>query len=324
MKKFSIPELDNKSIEIEVGEKLKDYKLTSPYPSFCKMLIRACLILDSRKAKISRPALLVIASDHGFIKESKTHLEVYQHLESSSLLAKMSKSSGFHLKTIDLGVRHSFERSLSFWLHHGKGIVDWKINKGTKNFKEFPAMTSAECQKAIDIGIKLAQKEFKIGSKLIAVQSLGEGGEFSAQIIASGLLEKEIQKGLISYKIEDAVQKALACHPKTHDPITLISLFGGYELASIMGLILQAASQKQILFLGGLKSILALYIASLWHPGVLDYVMVVKEPENELEGILYHKMKLLVLNHHPIDGNLDIALCQSLSLLKSGIAILRD
>lgn len=226
-------------------------------------MVKTCLVLGSSKPKVKRPAYLLQASDHGFIEDANTHKKVYEHLDGKSLLALMSKSSGFHLKTIDLGVDHSFESSLSFWLNHGKRIVDLKISKATKDFKDFPAMTTSDCQKAIDIGIQIAKKEARFWANLIAVDSLAKGGEESARIIAAGILEKEIQKGELGLTIEGSLKRKLAIHPKTHDPITLMCFLGGYELACMIGVLSQSASQNILILIQGFKASLALYIASL-------------------------------------------------------------
>lgn len=324
MRKFSIPELDNQSLELEVGKKLFEYKSTGLYDSFYEMMVKTCLVLDSSKPKIKRPAYLLLASDHGFVKDANTHKKVYDHLDGKSLLALMCKSSGFHLKTIDLGVNHSFESSLSFWLNHGKRIVDLKISHGTKNFKEFPAMTTSDCQKAIDIGIKLAVKEAKIGANIIALDSYAKGGEESARIIAAGILEKEIQKGELKLEIEESYKRKLAIHPKTHDPITLICLFGGYELACMIGVLLQAASQRKLILIQGFKASLALYIASLWNRRVVDFVVVCSRAQDEWESFLHNSTKVLNLNQSNIDSQEQLSLCSAIALIKSGSTILKD
>lgn len=324
MKEFLIPKLDNERIKLEVERKLLDYNKTGLYDSFIKMMVKTCLVLETSHPKIKRPAYLLLASDHGFIPSVNTHEEVYRNLDGVSLVAQLCKSAGFHLKNIDIGVNHSFESNLLFWLNHGKRIVNWKINKGNKNFREFPAMTSAECHQAIDIGVKLATKEFKIGANCIAVHSLGEGGDYSAEIICAGLLQKEMQNGTLDIEIQNNLKKELSIHPKTHDPITLICLFGGYELACMLGVILQSASQRQIILIQGLKASLALYIASLWHENIVDFAIVTASPNNHWERLLQSKMGVLNLNQQGIDAKGELTLCSALSLIKSGATILRD
>lgn len=294
MTKFSVPSLENQSLREEVQKKLRSNNITPGlYGSFEELIIKACLILGTSEPKLKRPASILFAGDHGYLKGNpslgdalSSSEKVYQVLNGHSPASLLHKQNRMHLKVIDVGVDHQFESNLMYWLNHGKKLINKKIKESTRDFMDFPAMTTSDCTKAIEIGAKAVQKEFKNSCNLIGISSVAKGSELSAAIIAIALLQlKPNALGLDKEKVQ-FIKKALNQHPKTRDPLTLLSLFGGFELAAMCGAYSEAAAKGMIILVDGLESTLALYIAQLWNPGIVDYFLIAAKTQNTLQEIL--------------------------------------
>lgn len=230
------------------------------------------------------PALLLFAGDHGvarhFPAEGRHHSAHYflQFLEGQGPLFLYNRQSRYKIKLIDLGMNYSFEQNLNYWLNHGKKLLSVKIAPGTEDFLEYPALTTAQALDAFAIGKKLVEREKHFGSNLLALSGLGEGQSVSLFTLWTAISEgrgldltKSIADPVLAEAVAELVDRALRKHPKTMDPLTVLTLYGGFELLALTGALLKAAEAGISLLLDGPAAHLALYFAQFWNDGVAHY-----------------------------------------------------
>ena len=167
---------------------------------------------------------------------------------------------------VDIGVNHQFESNLMYWLNHGKKLINKKIGEGTRDFMEYPAMTTSDCNKAIETGRNAILKENKNGCNMVGISSISDASLWSTQLISLALLKIKPKQLKFEGNELKWIKKALNQHPKSHDPLTLLTLYGGFELAAMCGAYSQAAASGMIILVDGFESALGLYIASRWNP----------------------------------------------------------
>ena len=103
---------------------------------------KICLVQQSEKPELKNPTMLVFAADHGIAKsgvsaypQEVTAQMVLNFLNDGAAVNVFCKQHGIKLKVIDAGVNYEFDPN--------ELLVDAKIEKGTANMLEEPAMTEA-------------------------------------------------------------------------------------------------------------------------------------------------------------------------------------
>lgn len=303
------------------------------------LALRIGLIQQTVEPIIQNPTLLIFAADYGFSNSEFTSLPglttadlLLDFLNEGAPINVFAKENDLHVKLIDVGVDHSFEGTLGYWLHQGTHFFNRKINRGCRNMAEFPAMTTAETKKAIMVGREMVKAEFLKGSNTIGIGDLGAGNTTSAAALCTALTTGDpvhyiIQRdiGEVAYQAKlKMVKKSLARHPMTHDPQTVLSLFGGYEIAAMSGAILQAAESRMLIMIDGFVSGTAALIAAQMCPEVLEYCVFCTVSDEKA-----HKNLLAFLEVDPLlQLNLGIGegsgVALAFPLIKSSAAILRQ
>lgn len=275
-----------------------------------ELAIQAGLVLNSDHPRLHGPSLLIFAGDHGVVKEAlPNHQEVYTYqtildfLQGTEVINTLARQSPLQLKIVDAGVDHSFEGTLTYWLNHGTRLLNRKVGFGTNNFVEYPAMTTAETIKAIEMGMDCVEKEFILNCNVLGLSSLGRGGFSSSLALYCALLEstpgevivKEEHK-IFATEIE-LVTKALRKHPITHDPLTILALYGGFEMAALTGAILRAAQLGQLLIIDDFNTSVAALVACKINSKSLDYCIFAQQNKLSVhQHLLGHIHKKAILN----------------------------
>lgn len=238
------------------------------------------LIQNSLAPQLRQPTMLVFAGDHGIAQsgvspypQAVTAQMVLNFLAGGAAINVFSRQSGMTLRVIDAGVNHAFAPNVH--------LIDAKIGMGTANFLQSPAMTTTECEAAIARGAEIARVEIKAGCNIIGFGEMGIGNTSSASCLMSVLTDVPIAQcvgrgtGLDDAGLANKIgvlTQAIAHHAlNTTDPYVVLSTFGGFEIAMMVGAMLAAAEQKTVLLIDGFIVTAALLVASRIQPAVLDY-----------------------------------------------------
>ena len=237
------------------------------------------LIQNSLNPSLSHPSLLIFAADHGIAQEGVsayppevTAQMVYNFLKDGAAINVFCNQHKIDLKIIDAGINHNFPQNPQ--------LIDCKISYGTQNFLKGPAMTLHQTDLAIQKGAELVKKCAAQKCNIIGLGEMGIGNTSSASALMSLLCELPIEEcvgrgtGLENDQLEKKkkiLKKAIENYPQEKEVLKILSYFGGFEIAMMVGAVMKAAELKMIILVDGFISTSSILTASKIYPSVLDY-----------------------------------------------------
>lgn len=269
-----------------------------------EIALKIGLIQQTLTPLLSQPILSVFAGDHGIAEEGVVNaypqevtVQMVQNIaQGGAAVNVFCRTHGITPKIIDAGVASK--------LSSHDGILNKKIDRGTSNYATRPAMSREQCREAIHKGADLVDEWHENGSNIIGFGEMGIGNTSSASIITSLITGKSIEEctgkgtGLDEDGIAEKIRilrNAIQNHDIEDDPISILQTFGGFEIAMIIGGILQAAENRMIILIDGFIVTAALLIAYRLYPLVLKYVLFAHE-----SGEQGHRIQLDYLDGKPI------------------------
>jgi nicotinate-nucleotide--dimethylbenzimidazole phosphoribosyltransferase len=226
------------------------------------------------------PEILVFAGDHGVVAEnisafpqSVTWQMVFNFLQQGAAINVFARQNHCALQVIDAGVNYDFGAV--------PGLRDRKVGHGTANFAQQAAMSAAHCEQAMLHGMALSRG---VEGNLIGFGEMGIGNTTAAAALMHAISGVPVAEcvgagtGLDAAGIlhkQHVIEAALALHRKagldTSAPLEVLRTFGGFEIAMMVGAMLQAAALRKVLLIDGFIVSSALLVAAQLQPAILDY-----------------------------------------------------
>jgi nicotinate-nucleotide--dimethylbenzimidazole phosphoribosyltransferase len=258
------------------------------------------LIQRTTRPALWHPAIMVFAGDHGIVAEnispypqSVTWQMVENFLTEGAGINVFARQSGCAMTVIDAGVNHDFGAR--------DGLVNRKVAYGTRNFAEVPAMTLDECAHAVARGIALAAD---FHGNVLGFGEMGIGNTTAAAAIMHKITGLPVSQcagagaGLTNEGVarkQRVIEQAVAKHATVVEPLNVLATFGGFEIAMMMGAMLEAARRHKVLLIDGFIVTSALLVAAKLQPAILDYCVFAHcSDENG------HRKMLEYLNARPL------------------------
>lgn len=235
-------------------------------------VIKMAALTGSDLPIIQHRAVLVLCADNGVVAEGVTQTSS----EITALVAKniaqghaciryMAKRAGMDVFAVDMGMNEPPDF---------KGILDYAVSRGTKNFAKEAAMTSDEAEQAIRRGMELVRRCKQQGYQLLATGEMGIGNTTTASAVSAVLLGKTVTKvtgrgaGLSDQAMRKkirVIQAAVRLHAlDSEDPFSVLQTLGGLDIAGLTGVFLGGALYRvPILIDGFISSVAALLAARL-------------------------------------------------------------
>lgn len=264
-----------------------------------KLALQVALIQQNASPMLLNPHLVVFAADHGLAREgvSKyppevTYQMVLNFVAGGAAINVFSKQNGFNLQVVDAGVIGDFPHTIP--------IVDQKVAHGTKNSLHESAMTLSEVEKCIELGGKVVQDIFEKACNVIGFGEMGIGNTSSASLLMSKIcgvpLVECVGRGTgvdnegLKHKIS-ILTNVLNKHQENESTLQTLANLGGFEIAQMVGAMLQAAQNQMIILIDGFISTSAFLMAHALEPNVLDYAIFCHQSDES-----GHKRMLEYLN----------------------------
>lgn len=237
------------------------------------------LIQKTESPRLTAPQMLVFAGDHGAAKagvsaypQDVTWQMVENFLAGGAAINVFTRTYGLPLAVVDCGVAHEFgERP---------GLINYKLGNGTENYIDAPAMTAAQCAQAIENGAALVSRYAAGGCNVIGLGEMGIGNTASASLLTHCLsgqpLDVCVGRGTglddagLSRK-QQLLMKALERTGKISDAAQALQEFGGFEIATMVGVILAAAERRMVVLIDGFVVGAAALVACKLYSAVRDY-----------------------------------------------------
>ncbi len=268
----------------KLEEKLQ-YKLdqkTKPLGSLGQMeriALQTGLIQQTLNPELNKPVMFTIAADHAITDEGVspcpaeiTWQQVLNFINGGGGIGLFCQHYGFDFYAVDAGVDYTFEP-------HPK-LIDAKVRNRTRNFLQEPAMTTEECNRAMENGREIVKKVAKEGTNIVGFGEMGIGNTSPASALLSIYTNRPVEEctgpgsGLnsegVNHKTE-VIKKAIAKHGISDKPEENLARFGGLEIATIAGGMLEAAAQRMCILVDGFITTSAFMAAYEINSAVRDY-----------------------------------------------------
>lgn len=311
-------------------------RLTKPIGSLGRLeelAARYVMITGEMKPKIPRGTVFTFAADHGVTVErvsaypsAVTPQMVLNFLRGGAGVNVLARHVGIEVRVVDIGVAFDFEGV--------SGLIHKKVMPGTKNMLVESAMSPAQAEQALQVGIDLATEAGRQGIGLIGTGEMGIGNTTASSAIAAVMTRRPVSEvtgrgtgiddASHAHKI-DVIQRTLDLHRlDSTNAMEVLAKVGGLEIGGLAGLMLGAAEARIPVVLDGFIAGAAALIAVGLQPHCKDYLIAShRSVEQGHQAILDH------LGLKPL-FDLDLRLgegtgaCLGMSLVFSAIKILTE
>lgn len=246
--------------------------------------LKIALIQQRLDPSLIEPHLLVFAADHGIASmgvsaypQEVTWQMVMNFLGGGAAVSVFCRQNHIHLRVVDAGVNHSFDPH--------PALITNKAGNMTANFLDGPAMSSQQFALCLETGAEIVRSIHAKGCNVIGFGEMGIGNTSSAACLMSVLCNVPIEQcvgrgtGLddsgLAHK-KRVLSQAVAANTSINME-DIVARYGGFEIAQMVGGILQAAELNMLVLIDGFISTVALLAAQTIHPEVMDYCLVCHE-----------------------------------------------
>ncbi|WP_313070124.1 nicotinate-nucleotide--dimethylbenzimidazole phosphoribosyltransferase [Melaminivora sp.] len=271
-----IPSIADEALAARL-QSLIDHK-TKPLGSLGRLeplALRIGLILGSEAPVLRSPQVLVCAADHGLaargvsaFPSDVTWQMVHNFVTGGAAVSVLARQQALSLTVVDCGVRHDFAPY--------PGLVVRKVAPGTQDCSSGPAMTAEQCAAAMANGREVVRA---LPGNALLLGEMGIGNTSAAALLLARLTGADVADcagrgtGLddegLARKIA-VLRQALAANPEAREPLQALAALGGFEIATLVGAVLQAAHERRVVVVDGFITSAAVLVAARLAPAVLE------------------------------------------------------
>jgi nicotinate-nucleotide--dimethylbenzimidazole phosphoribosyltransferase len=334
MQTFQIAPIQNEALQAALVKQIN--QKTKPLGALGRLeslALQLGLVQQTEQPKLQQPTMLVFAGDHGIVAEgvspypqAVTAQMVLNFLNGGAAINVFARQHGFDLHVVDSGVNAVFEPHPL--------LIDAKLGMGTVNFLHHPAMTTDQCSEAIRAGAQIARRAITQGSNVLALGEMGIGNTSSASCLMSmlcglpmhqcvgrgtGLSDKGLQ-----HKLSVLTSALQTHHVSEKDPLQVLAVFGGFEIAMMVGALLAAAEARVTVLIDGFIATSALLVAAKLYPQVVDYCVFAHCSDESGHSMMLAHLKAQPLLHLSLRLGEGTGAVLAYPLLQSAVAFLNE
>ena len=304
MEKIIIPALDEERMqEVRAGFA----KLDKPAANLGKledMVVDLAGMLGKDLPDKLKTAMVLMCGDHGIAKygvsaypQEVTRQMINGYMRGTAGATVLARHAHADVFVCDVGT--------AFDLSDLPKVYQKKVAWGTEDFTQGPAMTREQAEKAIAVGIEMADMCIDQGYNLLYTGEMGIGNTTSTSAIASAFLGLDPQltvgrgSGINDERMKikrQVVIDGLAKNmPKQGDAMDILCKVGGYDHAGLAGVIIGAARRRVPTMVDGVNATAAALLAYGLYPQCRDYMLC-----SHLSSDISHKKMLELMQLSPI------------------------
>jgi nicotinate-nucleotide--dimethylbenzimidazole phosphoribosyltransferase len=290
------------------------------------------LCQNSLTPSLNKSCILIFAGDHGIVEagvsaypQTVTAQMVANFLAGGAAISVFARQHNIDLLIVDAGVNADLDA-------HPK-LIDAKIAKGTRNFLSCTAMTYEECELALQAGANQVLRQFEGGCNCIGFGEMGIGNTSSAALLMHRLADLPLAEcvgrgtGLNDQQLQNklaVLHQALTYHKDVVSPLAVLTTFGGFEIAMMVGAYLKAAELGMLILVDGFIASSALLVAYKLHPHVLDYCVFSHVSSEQGHQALLHHFKAKALLNMKLRLGEGSGIALAYPLLQSAVLFLNE
>lgn len=271
-----VPDLHDPALAAALRHKID--RKTVPHGALGRLAAlaeRLGAILGTTEPRLDKPQLVVFASDHGIAARGVsaypsdvTGQMVGNFVAGGAAVSVLARQHGIAQTVVDCGVRRDFDAA--------PGLHTAKIAPGTADCSVGPAMSAAQCGQALANGIELVKG---LPGNALLLGEMGIGNTSPAALLTARLGGIDVAEvtgagtGLDAAGIARktaVLREALAANAGATAPLAVLAALGGFEIATMVGSVLQAASERRVVVVDGFIASAAVLVASKIAPHVLQ------------------------------------------------------
>ena len=250
------------------------------------LAMQVCLVQQTLSPRLDHPCHLLLGADHGIEREGVsvsprevTWQQMINFTRGGGGVNMFCRQHGFDLTIVDVGVDYD--------LTPYPAILNRKIARGTENFLYGPAMTEAQYEAALTVGVDAVNAFHQEGCRIISIGEMGIGNTSPSSIwmhlfthipleecigAGAGLNDEGIRH---KYDVLSKAYKTYESHEahEAHAPHYPLSYFGGYEMVAAIGAMLRAAELHLIILVDGFIMTACAMAACQLYPAAKDYMI---------------------------------------------------
>lgn len=302
MRTFHIEPTD-KSLAPAASEKIDN--LNKPLKSMGRLedlALQVCLVQHTLSPRLTHPCHILFGADHGIEHEgvsvaprSVTWQQMLNFAQGGGGVNMLCRQHGFKLRIVDVGVDHD--------LSSCPGIIHRKIAWGTRDFLNEAAMTQEEMNRAINVGVEMADACIAEGCNVLSLGEMGIGNTSPSSLWMAELGQLPLKlcvgagSGLdadgVNHKLHVLQQAADRFHASHAVRTTedVLCYFGGFEMIAALGAMLRAAEKHCLILVDGFIMSACMLAASKLQPAVTDYAIFCHEGDEDGHRLLLSLMK---------------------------------
>ncbi len=271
-------------------------------------------ILGTETPQLDQPQMLVCAGDHGLVARGVsaypsdvTWQMVENFLAGGAAVSVLAREMGLTLTVVDCGVRHDFASRAK--VAGQPQLLVHKIAPGTADSSTQAAMTDAQCQQAIANGRAIVKA---LPGNAVLLGEMGIGNTSSASLLLARLAGLDVADctgagtGLDPAGVQRKVgilREVLARHAQASTPLQALAAFGGFEIATLVGAVQQAALERRVIVIDGFIVTSALLVAQALQPAVMQRCVFAHRSGEPGHGLmLAHLEKISAPSVQPVQS----------------------
>jgi nicotinate-nucleotide--dimethylbenzimidazole phosphoribosyltransferase len=276
-----IPALDTDS---EAAARARQGRLTKPPGALGRLEDLSIWVAACQGAcpphQFLRPRVVVFAGDHGVtaagvsaFPPEVTAQMVANFAAGGAAINVLAELAGATVRVVDVAVDSDEPLTEAIGAH--------KVRRGSGNIAVEDALSADEVAAAVDAGRAIADEEVDAGADLLIAGDMGIGNTTAATTLIAALTVSEpvavVGRGTgvddagwarKTAAIRDALRRA---RDVSSDPVGLLRVCGGADLAAMAGFLVQAAVRRTPVLLDGVVVTAAALVADRLAPGARSW-----------------------------------------------------
>jgi nicotinate-nucleotide--dimethylbenzimidazole phosphoribosyltransferase len=283
--------------------------------------------------QFERARVVVFAGDHGVARAgvSAYPVEVTAQMMANfqtggAAINVLAGVAGAGVRVVDMAV--DVDEPLT------EAIGRHKIRRGSGNIAVEDALTAEQTVAAVQAGRRIADEEVDAGADLLIAGDMGIGNTTAATALIGTLTDTEpvavIGRGTgiddtgwmrKTAAVRDAMFRARRAGS---DPITLLRVCGGADLAAITGLLAQAAVRRTPVLLDGLVSAAAALLAEQLAPGARQWWQAGHRSTEPAHALALQRLELEPILDLGMRLGEGTGAAMALPVVRAAVAVLAD
>jgi nicotinate-nucleotide--dimethylbenzimidazole phosphoribosyltransferase len=199
---------------------------------------------------------------------------VENFLAGGAAVSVLARQHGLALTVVDCGVARDIAPRAA--VPGQPQLLVRKVAAGTQDASTGPAMTAAQCAQALENGMDVVRG---LPGNALLLGEMGIGNTSVASLLLSRLCGVSLQDctgagtGLDATGVarkRAVLAQALAVNEGAVNPLDALAALGGFEVATLVGAVLQASSERRVIVVDGFITSAAVLVAARLQPHVLQ------------------------------------------------------